>query len=99
MLLSHVCAIGFCVCIVLGTTALFAFSGSPPVQQPGTVSQDQSGVSPTISKPVPEQPAPPANTLPLQFESHGMEYEALTKNGITVMFAPLPPHIKDFNVI
>ncbi len=28
-----------------------------------------------------------------------MLYEALTKNGITVMFAPLPPHIKDYNII
>ena len=28
-----------------------------------------------------------------------MEYEALTKNGITVMFAPLPPHIKDYNIV
>ncbi len=36
---------------------------------------------------------------PIQFESHGIEYEALTKNGITVMFAPLPPHIKDYNIV
>lgn len=28
-----------------------------------------------------------------------MEYEALTKEGITVMFAPLPPHIKEYNII
>jgi hypothetical protein len=28
-----------------------------------------------------------------------LEYEALTKEGITVMFASLPPHIKDFNII
>jgi hypothetical protein len=99
MLLLHVRAMGLCVCMVLGAAGSFAFSGGPPVQQPGAVSQDQSGDSPTTSKPAPEQPALPATTLPLQFESHGMEYEALTKNGITVMFAPLPPHIKDFNVI
>src|SRR3954451_13174236 len=36
---------------------------------------------------------------PMEFQSHGMDYEALTKNGITVMFAPLPPHIRDFNII
>ena len=30
--------------------------------------------------------------------SHGLEYDALTKNGITAMFAALPPHIKDFNI-
>src|SRR3954464_3584611 len=36
---------------------------------------------------------------PMEFQSHGMDYEALTKNGITVMFAALPPHIKDFNIV
>jgi hypothetical protein len=36
---------------------------------------------------------------PIVFQSHGLEYEALTKNGITVMFAPLPQHISDFNVV
>ena len=35
----------------------------------------------------------------MEFESHGLEYEALTRNGITLMFAPLPPHIKDFNIM
>src|SRR3954471_5126473 len=40
-----------------------------------------------------------AGDTPIEFQSRGMEYEALTKNGITVMFAPLPPHIKDFNIV
>ncbi len=35
----------------------------------------------------------------MQFQSHGMDYEALTRNGITVMFAILPPHVKDFNIV
>ena len=35
----------------------------------------------------------------MEFQSHGLEYEALTKNGITVMFTTLPPHIKDFNIV
>ncbi len=37
--------------------------------------------------------------LPTDFQSHGMEYETLTKNGVTVMFAPLPPHIKEYNIV
>ncbi len=37
--------------------------------------------------------------LPTEFQSHGIEYEALTHNGITVMFATLPPHIKEYNVV
>lgn len=36
---------------------------------------------------------------PVQFESHGLEYDALTHDGITVMFTHLPPHIKDFSII
>lgn len=35
----------------------------------------------------------------IEFESKGLHYQALAKNGITVMFATLPAHIKDFNVI
>jgi len=42
----------------------------------------------------------PANQqTPIEFESHGMDYEALTRDGITVMFATLPPRIKDYNVM
>jgi hypothetical protein len=42
---------------------------------------------------------PPVPQTPIEFQSHGLDYEALTKEGITVMFAALPPHIKDFNII
>jgi hypothetical protein len=46
------------------------------------------------------QPAPaPSPSTPIEFESKGMQYEALTKEGITVMFAPLPPHIKEYNIV
>ncbi len=44
-------------------------------------------------------PAPSAGSAPIEFQSHNLDYEALTKNGITVMFAALPPHIKDYNVV
>jgi hypothetical protein len=53
-------------------------------------------VAPSAS---PEQNPPNASSGPIDFESHGMHYEALTKNGITVMFAPLPPHVKDYNIV
>jgi len=36
---------------------------------------------------------------PVQFESKGLEYDALTHEGITVMFTHLPPHIKDFSIL
>jgi hypothetical protein len=35
----------------------------------------------------------------IQFQSHGLDYEAITKNGVTVMFAPLPQRISNFNVV
>jgi hypothetical protein len=47
----------------------------------------------------PEQNPSSASAGPIDFESHGMHYEALTKDGITVMFAPLPPHVKDYNIV
>jgi hypothetical protein len=52
------------------------------------------GVAPSAS---PQQN--PSSAGPIDFESHGMHYEALTKDGITVMFAPLPPHVKDYNIV
>ncbi len=47
----------------------------------------------------PAQKFPQSAAGPIDFESHGMHYEALTKSGITVMFAPLPPHVKDYNIV
>ena len=50
----------------------------------------------------PNLPADIANLppeTPIQFDSHGLEYDALTHEGITVMFTHLPPHIKDFSII
>jgi hypothetical protein len=37
--------------------------------------------------------------MPLEFESHGLDYQALTRSGVTVMYATLPPHIRDFNIM
>ena len=44
-------------------------------------------------------PPPSQDETPSEFQSHGLDYESLTHNGITVMFASLPPHIKDYNVV
>jgi len=60
-------------------------------------SQNQQNPVPPIPANVP-QPQPNGPSVPITFESRGLEYDALTKNGITVMFAALPPHIKEFNV-
>ncbi|MGA8027518.1 MAG: hypothetical protein WB992_10245 [Bryobacteraceae bacterium] len=88
----------------LALAVCFARPQSPPGQvAPG---QDTGGNSKTEQKSPPAQsaaPAPAQNPAtppePIEFESRGMEYEALTKSGITVMFAALPPHIKDYNIV
>ncbi len=61
---------------------------------------DPNAIAPQNQPPasVPALPNASAQS-PIDFESHGMEYEALTREGITVMFARLPPHIKDYNII
>lgn len=46
-----------------------------------------------------QNPPPPSQPSPIEFESKGMNYEALTKEGVTVMFATLPPHIKEYNIV
>jgi hypothetical protein len=35
----------------------------------------------------------------IEFESGGLKYQALTRNGVTVMFSPLPLRIRDYSVI
>jgi hypothetical protein len=54
--------------------------------------------SQTPPAPTPQNPSQ-ASPAPIDFESHGMHYEALTRRGITVMFAPLPPHVRDYNIV
>ncbi|HZS52993.1 MAG TPA: hypothetical protein VFA65_01215 [Bryobacteraceae bacterium] len=73
--------------------------------QPGQVAPAQKSASAQNadksgdSAPQPNPPQVQTPSTPIEFESRGLTYEALTKNGITVMYAPLPPHIKDFNII
>jgi hypothetical protein len=35
----------------------------------------------------------------IDFESNGLHYQALTKGGVTVTFAKLPPHVAGYNVM
>jgi hypothetical protein len=97
-----------CTCVrnLLLIALLTAFSTNSQTQ-PGQLAPDQKTNKPadsvSASVAAPQVPAPAganqAPQIPLEFESHGLTYEALTHNGITVMYAPLPPHIKDFNII
>jgi hypothetical protein len=73
-----------------------------PGQLPSAKTNSAGKPGDTSALPQAQTAAGPQNqspAIPLQFESHGLTYEALTKSGITVMYAPLPPHIKDFNII
>ena len=78
----------------------------PGQPAPGASSSDNSAPAPAsaASNPAippaqPDQSQSNSQPAPIEFESKGMEYEALTKDGITVMFAALPPHIKEYSIM
>src|SRR5262249_12836996 len=35
----------------------------------------------------------------IEFESGGLKYQTLTKDGVTVMFAHMPPHVREFAIV
>src|SRR3974390_2799214 len=35
----------------------------------------------------------------ITFESNGLQYKTLTKGGVTVMFANLPAHLKEYSIM
>ena len=35
----------------------------------------------------------------IDFESNGLHYKTLTRNGLTIMFAPLPTHVRSFTIL
>jgi hypothetical protein len=35
----------------------------------------------------------------IEFESNGLKYQTLTKRGVTVMFARLPAHMREFSIL
>jgi hypothetical protein len=35
----------------------------------------------------------------IEFESNGLKYQTLTKRGMTVMYAHLPSHVRDFTIL
>src|SRR3712207_4603572 len=35
----------------------------------------------------------------IEFESGGLKYQALTKNGLTIMVAPLPSNVRSYTVV
>ncbi len=35
----------------------------------------------------------------IEFESGGFKYQTLTRNGLTIMFAPLPSHVREYSIL
>lgn len=35
----------------------------------------------------------------IDFESNGLHYKTLTKNGLTIMFAPLQSHVREYSIL
>ncbi len=40
-----------------------------------------------------------ASAQVIRFESGGLEFQTLTKNGVTIMFAPLPIQIREYSIL
>lgn len=40
-----------------------------------------------------------AHAQVISFESNGLKYQALTKSGVTIMYAHLPPHIHQYTIL
>ena len=43
--------------------------------------------------------APAAWSQVIRFETNGLKYQTLTRSGVTIMFARLPSHVRDFTVV
>jgi hypothetical protein len=41
---------------------------------------------------------PAVNAQVIEFESRGLKYQTLTHNGVTIMFAPLPAHVREYTI-
>ena len=41
----------------------------------------------------------PAPAQVIEFESNGLKYQTLTKSSVTVMFAPLAPHVQGYTIL
>ncbi len=41
----------------------------------------------------------PAAAQVIDFESNGLRYKTLTRSGVTVMFAQLPSHVKEYSIV
>lgn len=93
--------------------AALVYSGFARTQQPGQLDPSQSTSPGPVPPPRPVQTAPEpreerkslrevlaeTNGAPIQFESHGLEYESVTRGGVTLMCAALPPRMKNYSVL
>lgn len=69
-------------------------------QSPGQPGPDSGSTPPPAAGRTQASPPPKdSGSLPLIFQAHGLEYEAVTKDGITVMYSVLPPQIKEFSIV
>ncbi|MGH9663025.1 MAG: hypothetical protein ACRD9L_01205, partial [Bryobacteraceae bacterium] len=43
--------------------------------------------------------SPNTDAQVIEFDSGGLRYQTLTKGGLTVMFAPLPTHVREYTIL
>jgi len=41
----------------------------------------------------------PAGAQIIEFESNGLKYQTLTREGVTLMFAPIPNHVRGYTIL
>ncbi|HWB84734.1 MAG TPA: hypothetical protein VG675_11385 [Bryobacteraceae bacterium] len=41
----------------------------------------------------------PAFCQVIEYEANGLKYQTLTKSGVTIMFATLPPHVRGYTIL
>jgi hypothetical protein len=94
MVFSFTRRLFLCACVV----AAFAYGRQVSPGSPGQKGPDSS-TSPPAGNAAPSPDNRQQLSLPLEFQSHGLDYQALTRSGVTVMYAMLPPHVKDFSIV
>ncbi len=99
------CAFGFLLLLAGSCLSAEAVQSAPSSPSAPAAAQGQATPKSSPTKAVSPRPKgagqfpPPSANGTINFESRGMHYEGFTKNGITVMFAALPPHVKDYNIV
>lgn len=91
----HIIVAAIGVAAVAGAQANPVQQKAPMYTPPPSPSQpaSQDPARPKLSDELPQQ------SRPIEFESAGLRFQTLTRNGVTIMFAALPGQIRNYSVL